>query len=80
MESNLANQRNLSTTSSDKFQQRKLSIMVLVFVGVFIVCNLPDAIFWMKYTYGDKTELNSLACFSEFAEVLNASVNVIVYR
>ena len=67
-------------SSSEKSQTRKVTIMVVILVGVFVSCNILDFIWWMLKTF--KSDFNPpgvFTCLSDFAETLSASVNVIIY-
>ena len=67
-------------SSSEKSQTRKVTIMVVILVGVFVSCNILDFIWWMLKTF--KSDFNPpgvFTCLSDFSETLSASVNVIIY-
>ena len=78
MKSAVSAAKDTNSRSSDQSQKRKLTIMVLVLVTVFVFCNLPDGIYWILKSMEIDLGL-SFNCFSELTQVLNASVNVIVY-
>ena len=66
------------TTTSSQSEQKKITIMIIVVVGVFLVCNTFDCIWWILYSL--KVELPDMFyCVSIFTKMLNSSVNVIIY-
>ena len=42
---------NNHTKSSEKSQTRKVTIMVVVLVGVFLLCNITNFIWWMMKNF-----------------------------
>ena len=56
--------------------------MVLFIVGVFLICNIADCIWWLvhetakvKEGYADDV----FTCFTVFSQTFNSSINVIIY-
>jgi len=72
---------NLSSTKpADDSQERKLTIMIIVIVGVFFLCNIPDCIWWIiESASKSESESETFICFSVFTHTLNCTVNVIIY-
>ena len=71
---------NNHTQSSEKSQTRKVTIMVVVLVGVFVLCNITNFIWWMMKNFIQNFNPPGVfTCFTDFAETLSSSVNIIVY-
>ena len=66
------------TTTSSQSEQKKITIMIIVVVGVFLVCNTFDCIWWILYSLKVKLP-DMFFCVSIFTKMLNSSVNVIIY-
>ena len=66
------------TTTSSQSEQKKITIMIIVVVGVFLVCNIFDCIWWILDSLKVKLP-DMFYCVSIFTEMLNSSVNVIIY-
>jgi hypothetical protein len=64
---------------ADMSQQRRLTIMVIVVVTVFLVCNIADFIWWISKTTTGENPADILTCTSIFTEMFNSCVNVIIY-
>ena len=60
-------------------QQRTLTIMVLVVVSVFLLCNFADLIWWIWKSVANDNPPDILGCISIFTEMLHSCVNVIIY-
>ena len=60
-------------------QQRRLTIMIIVVVGVFIICNSVDFIWWIWKTTTKSHPPQILGCFTNFLQMFNCCVNVIIY-
>ena len=59
-----------------------MAIMLMVFVGVFVICNIFTNVFWVLFYHGreaTKSSIPYLWSISLLLETLNSSVNVIIY-
>ena len=56
--------------------RRRITKMCLFLVGVFLICNITDCIWWLLR---NKDLHPIFTCSTDFAETLNSSVNVIIY-
>ena len=66
------------TATSSQSEQKKITIMVIVVVGVFLVCNTLDCIWWILHILEVKMP-QIFYCTSIFTKMLNSSGNVIIY-
>jgi len=58
--------------------RRRVTKMSLFLVGVFLMCNIVDIVWWLLRRW-EKELPPILTCSAELAETLNSSVNVIIY-
>ena len=66
------------TATSSQSEHKKITIMVIVVVGVFLVCNTLDCIWWILHI--SKVKMPQMFyCTSIFTKMLNSSCNVIIY-
>ena len=62
----------------EKQTRRRITKMSLFLVGVFLILNSADCVWWLLRQ--TKKELPIIfTCMTDFAETLNSSVNVIIY-
>ena len=66
------------TATSSQSEQKKITIMVIVVVGVFLVCNTLECIWWILHILEVKMP-QIFYCTSIFTKMLNSSGNVIIY-
>ena len=60
-------------------KERKLTLMVITVVSVFLLCNITDLIWWIWKTVAGNEPPEILLCVSVFTEMLHSCVNVIIY-
>jgi len=57
--------------------RRRITKMCLFLVGVFMICNITDCIWWLVPNPEEFPQI--FTCTTDFAATLNSSVNVIIY-
>ena len=62
----------------ERQNRRKITKMSLFLVGIFLICNITDCIWWLIRKNVENID-PIFTCSTDFAETLNSSVNVIIY-
>ena len=75
---------NMSDAHHDKekesmLQQRRLTIMIIAIVSVFIICNAADLVWWIWKISVRSHPPPILGCFSAFLQMFNCCINVVIY-
>ena len=65
-----------SVSALNQAQERSYTIMVIAIVGVFLLSNIPNCMYWIMKDLG--LDENFL-CFTEFALILYPSANAPIY-
>ena len=60
-------------------KERKLTLMVITVVSVFLLCNITDLIWWIWKTVAGNEPPDFLLCVTVFTEMLHSCVNVMIY-
>ena len=56
--------------------------MALFIVGVFLICNIAECIWWLVHHTAEVKEGYAddvFTCLTNFSQVFNSSINVIIY-
>ena len=62
----------------ERQKRRRITKMSLFLVGVFLICNITDCMWWLIRQNVENID-PIFTCSTDFAETLNSSVNVIIY-